>query len=191
MEEFEGVAHKRHLYALEVGCPISDEAMAALDKHMHIKVFPPADTSRVSVLAMDGHEKVMVEVCRTEGVPSKRSGRLMKVRKTATKGSRANKPYTCGWFMITEPDTGRVLALEEQKQPENNAVKIACLRKIMRLYRNVDALIHDRNCSFQPECERRALFQQVRYWARDKWQVQATGQSTPYPTIARREHFCQ
>ena len=70
---------------------------------------------------------------------------------------------------MTDPKTGRVLGVEEQVQPENNEVKKIVLQKVVGSYANLNALIHDRCCSLQPDCERSGLFTSIHYWIIDKW----------------------
>ena len=36
-----------------------------------------------------------------------------------------------GWHVVTDPKTGRVLGVEEQVQPENNAIKKIVLQKVV------------------------------------------------------------
>ena len=123
------------------------------------KIFPPVDPSTVDTFSMGGHEKVTVKVCRGGDRPA-RTGRP---RKLEAGKKRRVKPYTCGWFMVTDPRSGRVLAVEEQKAPENNSVKIKCVKKVIKKYKNLNAIIHDRSCSLPPECERKGIFAQVKY----------------------------
>ena len=42
------------------------ESLTALDDHMHEQDFPPADPDSVSIISMDGHEKVTVRACRKD-----------------------------------------------------------------------------------------------------------------------------
>ena len=63
---------------------------------------------------------------------------------------RKPKPHLNGWFMITDPSNGRILSVEVMSEPENNAVKIAAIEKILHIYPNVDLFIHDVNCKLAP-----------------------------------------
>jgi hypothetical protein len=165
MKEFEGLPDHKHLHALRIGEVIPEVALRDLDNHIHTHDFPPAQADSVSAFAMDGHEKVTVRACGTTLQPIKRAGRP-RTKKTARTGKR---PYTCGWFMISNPADGTVLSVEEQKTPENNLVKKKCISKVIHLYKSVDAIIHDRCCSLMPDCTSNGLFAQIRFWSIDKW----------------------
>ena len=78
--------------------------LSEYDKKIHEEQFPPAEKSTVEIMAADGNEKVLVRVCN-ENAPSKRRGRPNQKKKK-------KRPYNNGWFMITDPETGRVLAVE-------------------------------------------------------------------------------
>ena len=96
----------------------------------------------VTAFAGDGNSKVMMKVCEGSA-QAKRSGRPSQ-RKTKP------KPHLNGWFMITDPSNGRILSVEVMSEPENNAVKIAAIKKILHIYPNVDLFIHDVNCKLAP-----------------------------------------
>ena len=194
MQEFGELRSDNHLKNLVIGGVIDDDAIAELAEKVHREDFPPPDKHLVTIVSMDGHEKVTKKLCGTQ-LPPKRVGRpraerkRKHTRKVLKKPAGGNvlkkpagshvlkkpanncnrKPYTCGWFMITDPRDGRVLAVEEQKTPENNAVKIAALEKIIGNYKNMDAVIHDRNCSLSPQCQRESRFPQIKYWPIDSW----------------------
>lgn len=186
LTEFAPAPLQGHLFALGVGAPLSGEALGALDSYVHARVFPPQDPATVDTLSMDGHEKVLVRVCSGATAP----GRPRLDARTQTPVAR-KKEFTCGWMMTTDPRSSRVLAVEEQKEPENNAVKKAALGKILCHYPHVNALIHDRNCSFQTECARGGDFPQIKYWCIDKWHGAKHCRSCPcnphlHPRLARR-----
>ena len=62
---------------------------------------------------MDGNEKILVKWGATEA-PSKRAG-----RPTARNGDK-RKPFSNGWFMVTDPSNGRILSIEYMHEPECN-----------------------------------------------------------------------
>ena len=189
MKEFGALPQRTFHDSLAIGDHIRADALDALDRHVHQQDFPPADPSSVDIVSLDGHEKVTVKVCRTEDIPTKRTGKPRKNRK-----GKRNKPYTCGWFMATDPKTGCVLGVEEQKQPENNQVKKKVLKKMLHRYSQydkLDAVLHDRNCSLMTECERTKEFPQIKYWIIDKWHGAKHKRSCKcrpqsHPRLARR-----
>ncbi|CAJ1352020.1 unnamed protein product [Effrenium voratum] len=75
---------------IEIGNELSEISLAAYDKHLRSKVFPPRNKASVTELVGDGHAKVHVkcsEVAPHQGKPRK-NGR--------------GKPYGHGWFMIVD-----------------------------------------------------------------------------------------
>lgn len=95
----------------------------------------------------DGHQKVMIK--RNFGCVNTPDNKKDKTKKKGRpkKGGTSNR-YNSGWYMCVDPRTGRILALEPMEAPENNAVKIKTLERILKLYPNVDTYIHDINCQF-------------------------------------------
>ena len=106
-------------------------------------------------LAGDGHEKVIAK-CRPPSSP-------------AADGAGASDPpskrkFGHGWFMIVHPGSQRILGLEPQTEPENNAVKIRRLGKMVHVYKRVDCFIHDNNCPLQPTAARLPSLRQIAFW---------------------------
>ena len=83
---------------------------------MHQTKCPPENPGSVPEIACDGNEKVLVNVYETDA-PLKRAGRPPQRKKC--------KPYSNGWFMATDPQTGRILTIDYMHEPENNDIKIA------------------------------------------------------------------
>ena len=71
--------------------------------------------------------------------------------------------------MLTNPGDGRVLAVEQQAQPDNNHVKITALQKVTQIHTSVDLVTHNRACVLEPEVRRRGLFPLVEHWGVDFW----------------------
>ena len=57
-----------HLYALRIGGANSDHVLQELYQHIHNQDFPPVDPTKVDILAMGGHEQVLVRVCGASAV---------------------------------------------------------------------------------------------------------------------------
>ena len=87
---------------------------------MHNHVYPPLNSETVIALAGDGHEKVLTRICHGDAVPMKSPEAL----------GGGGKPFTNGWF------DGRVLSMEQQIEPENNAVVTKAFEKVVHLYRS-------------------------------------------------------
>ena len=51
--------------------------------------------------------------------------------------------YNNGWYMLVDPRTGRILGVQPMVQPENNAIKISTLERVLPMYPNCNAYIHD------------------------------------------------
>ena len=151
------------LHNIVISDEFSPSALTAYDKHMHQKAFPPKCKQNVKEMSGDGHEKVMVKISKGCAAPMKRTGRP---RKNKAKKQQA---YGNGWFMLTDPKDGRVLAIEQQFEPENNAVKKKCLKKVLPLYNQCDCFIHDRACSTQPQLEKDVALKQIKYYTCDKF----------------------
>lgn len=161
MQEFKHLGGQ-HLLSIKIGDELSPDALQEYDIYMHERVFPPANVASVKELAGDGNEKVLIKICGGKPLPMKRAG-------APTKQRTAPKPYNNGWFMLTSPADGRVIAVHQQFEPENYEVVIKSLSKVLHVYTHCNAFIYDRCCKLQPEMERRKLFPQVKYWSVDKF----------------------
>ena len=64
---------------------------------------------------MDGHEKIAT---RCTHAPPARGGR--------PRGDGSVKQANNGWFMLTDPDTGCIIGIEEMHEPENNSLALTC-----------------------------------------------------------------
>ncbi|CAJ1407201.1 unnamed protein product [Effrenium voratum] len=140
---------------IEIGNELSEISLAAYDKHLHSKVFPPRNKASVTELVGDGHAKVHVkcsEVAPHQGKPRKNG-----------KG----KPYGHGWFMIVDPKNLQVLSVSCMSKPENNEVVKDSLLKILPMYKKVNCFVLDRNCAFMPQALEVKEFKQVKYWTID------------------------
>ena len=140
---------------IEIGNELSEISLAAYDKHLHSKVFPPRNKASVTELVGDGHAKVHVkcsEVAPHQGKPRKNG-----------KG----KPYGHGWFMIVDPKNLQVLSVSCMSKPENNEVVKDSLLKILPMHKKVNCFVLDRNCAFMPQALEVKEFKQVKYWTID------------------------
>lgn len=152
----------RYLHQIVVGDEISDDALMLYDDYMHNIKFVPADPSSVLAIAGDGNEKVLQKLCPGEAPPGRRTGR-------PRRGSSGSKAMTNGWFVLSDPHDGCILAVERQLLPENNEVKKRVLARVLPLYPNADCFVHDRNCSLEQSALQQPEFKQIKYWPIDMW----------------------
>ena len=101
-------------------------------------------------MSMDGNE-VLVK-CGAADAPSKRTSRL-----PARNGEKI-KPFSNEWFMLTDPQTGRILGMEYMHDPENTEVKIKSLTNILPFYPNCNLVIHDLICKLASAVTRENMF---------------------------------
>jgi hypothetical protein len=128
---------------------------------LHEKKFSPSQRSQVTAICIDGHEKVLQRLCETDGPPPMRAGR--------PHADGTTKMFTNGWFMASDPGSGRVLSVEPMSQPENNEVAIKTLEKVIHLYPKVHLVIFDRACKLKKAASQRPKLRQVKMYATDKW----------------------
>ena len=91
----------------------------------------------------------------------KRKGRPRKNGKT--------KPYNNGWFMVSVPSSGRIVAVSQMVEPENNSITFATMEKALKTHTKVDCMILDRACKVQPQASREKLCPSIKYWVVDKF----------------------
>jgi len=125
--------------------------------YLHDVIFPGESPSSVKEVAMDGHEKVKM---RCTGA-TRRVGRPRK--------NERQMNYTNGWFMVVNPADSKILGVLPQRQPENNALKLQILKRIMPHYPNCNLLIHDRNCSFFKAAQEHKDLSMFKYYSIDVW----------------------
>ncbi len=93
------------LFDIQLGHRLANEitasALQKYDNWLHEKVFPPTQPALVKELAGDGHEKVVSKLCQGERPPM--------IGPHGRDGCR--RGTTNGWFMIADPQTGRVLSV--------------------------------------------------------------------------------
>ena len=90
-------------------------------------VMTKKERDRLTVVAMDGYEKIATKCA---GEPPSKGGRPRKDGQI--------RHFNNGWFI--SPDTGLILLIVEMRNPEDNAIALFCLEKIVELY-------PDRQCS--------------------------------------------
>lgn len=141
----------------EMSVTLTHSMVEKYSAYLHDVIFPGSTPSDVREIAMDGHEKVLM---RCEHAP-KRGGRPRSVGQPLK--------FTNGWFMLVNPKDSRILGVTPQLNPENNATKLAILRRTIGHYPRVNCLIHDRICSFVGEAGKHKELSGVKYFCVDMW----------------------
>lgn len=138
------------------GMEMTDTMLSAYSAYLHDNIFPTPMHSRVRELVGDGHEKILTKICAGDTIP--RKGPI------SVRGKR--KRFSNGWFMLAHP-CGRIVAVEQQFEPENNEVVTRALQKVERSFPMLDCFIMDRNCKYAPLYK--SKFAKIKTWAIDKF----------------------
>lgn len=154
---------------IKIGDENSEEMLAKYDKISHFINFPPKDPKLVTEISGDRNEKVLVKPCK-DNARTKQSGQASR-RKSCT------KTYLNGWWMLTNPKSGCILAFLLMHKPENNDVKIKSLENIFGIYTQCDLFIHDVNCKFGTFAVQSGKCSQIKYSAVDKFHAKKHGRS--------------
>ena len=157
---------------IEIEKELNQNLVNKYDEIVHVKVFPPKIPLSVTEISGDGNEKVMIKLCK-ESAPAKRSGQSSKTKKLP-------KPYMNGWWMLTTPKTGRILCVIPMYNPENNAIKLESLDKVLHLYPKCDTFLHDCACKLAPEAIKTGKYKQIVYWSVDRFHAKKHGKSCKY-----------
>ena len=73
------------------------------------------------------------------------------------------KHFNNWWFMVLAP-SGRVVAVHQLRNPENNDDVELAFEKGLEFHQDVDCLVYDRNCSFAPKKALNPKFQKIKFW---------------------------
>ena len=117
---------------------ISNASLEVYQSYCHSSLFPPENRKTVKVLVGDGHLSLKP---RGEDGPMKRAGRPRVHSKVPSK-------YSKGWFMMCDPNTGRIISLIVMHEPENNDHVLGSLNGVLWLYPKLKTFVYDRACSF-------------------------------------------
>jgi len=159
-EDKRGTGVPSYVHHLSLDRPITDANVSALDTFMHKNVLPALNADDVHAVVADGHEKVLVRLCAADGAPA-RAGR--------PRDNGQVKRCTNGWFMLVDPTSQRILAVSEMKEPENNAILLSSLRKILPQHPNLKIVIYDRACKVVDAIRADESLKQVTHAIVDKW----------------------
>lgn len=147
------------LLKFEIGQEVSGELLAFYEKECHTKFFKHPEADTVTILAGDGHEKVLTRCAPGARPTMKRAGR------PRLGGSTNTRNFYNGWFLVTIPHDhgsipqcqvpgGWIAACEMMHDPENHEVVYRALGNACGLYPNVDAFLYDRACKLKPNAHK-------------------------------------
>jgi hypothetical protein len=155
MQEFELI--DAHMW-LPVEENLPADLVEKYDAYLHQFEFPPANPEEIKEVVGDGHEKVHV---KCPGAARVHAGQPRKTK------DKREKPYTHGWYMLTDPRSQRILAVTQMLFPENNEQTAHTLRKILPYYPNINCFIYDRACTFMPSASQNDFLSQIEYYICD------------------------
>ena len=117
--------------------------------------------------------------CLGKKVSTSRSGRP---RKDGVKKEEHNH----GWFMVIDPCTSRILAIESLDKPENNEIVTRSVTKVLPLYPKVDLLILDRSCHYKSSAINNPELSQIKYYSLDKFHAYRHKSTCPCNPLAKK-----
>ena len=150
------------LRRIVIGGEVNEASLATYSTWVHQVAYPPKDRASVKAFVMDGHAKVLTRLCKGDRVP-RRTGRPRKRKGKKTK----RKKLTNGWFMILHT-TGRILAVRQMHDPEDNIVAIGALEEIVELYKEAKTVVYDRACKLIYKASKRSKLRRIKAYACDK-----------------------
>eukprot|EP00930_Biecheleria_cincta_P082714 TRINITY_DN72386_c0_g1_i1.p1 TRINITY_DN72386_c0_g1~~TRINITY_DN72386_c0_g1_i1.p1 ORF type:complete len:233 (+),score=32.51 TRINITY_DN72386_c0_g1_i1:480-1178(+) len=157
---------------IKIGDELNEKSLRAYDKYAHSSLLPPSNKKCVTVLIGDGHQKVMVK-CQDDPIN--------KTQKRNSKGRRGklDERLGHGWFMLADPDTGRVLCCVSADKHEDNNMVTKALLKILDFYPNVNFFGFDRNFKYMPSAKKNPLLKQISYYSLDCFHAHGHCDSCP------------
>lgn len=155
---------------------VTADSLQTYNNYLHEHVFPPAQPASVKEIVGDGHEKVLVRC----GHPQKRPGR------PRADGTH-HRAFTNGWFMLLQPQSGRILAAKEQTRPENNQDVAELLAGAVARYPKLNCFIYDRACSFCVKAGQARGLKQIKTWAVDRFHAKSHGTSCRCSPLVHRK----
>ena len=164
--------------SLAIGNELNEEALNQYDHFCHENLFPPSRRNKVTAIVCDGHQKVLMK-CLGKKVSTSRSGRP---RKDGVKKEEHNH----GWFMVIDPCTSRILAIESLDKPENNEIVTRSVTKVLPLYPKVDLLILDRCCHYKSSAINNPELSQIKYYSLDKFHAYRHKSTCPCNPLAKK-----
>ena len=168
------------LRSLDIDAPMTPSLLKEYNAWWHKCEITKKERASIQEVVMDGHEKTATRCLNN---PPSHHGR-----------PRANgheKLRFCGWFMVVDPATGLILAVQEMQKTEDNQIAQAALENVVPTLPHVNCVIYDRACKFLKCAASIPTLRKIRHWCVDKFH--AKGHSSKCPcsplvqkTLARR-----
>ena len=106
------------IQSIDIEDPVKESLMVNYQAWWQTSVMTKKERDRLTVVAMDGYEKIATKCA---GEPPSKGGRPRKDGQI--------RHFNNGWFI--SPDTGLILLIVEMRNPEDNAIALFCLEKIV------------------------------------------------------------
>ena len=74
-----------------------------------------------------------------------------------------------GWLVAVDAQTSKIVSLACMKRPENNAMVLEMMEKLVEKFPKLKTLIYDRACALVKQAKSRKTLAQVRHYAVDKF----------------------
>ena len=79
------------------------------------------------------------------------------------------KGFTHGWLVAVDAQTSKIVSLACMKRPENNAMVLEMMEKLVEKFPKLKTLIYDRACALVKQAKSRKTLARVRHYAVDKF----------------------
>ena len=154
--------------AIRIDNPLGPAFLADYEEWWHSEAIPDMLPTRITSVAMDGHEKIAT---RCSEAPPARRGRP---RKDGTVKLSNN-----GWFMLMDPGTGCIIGIAEMKEPENGKIALAALQRAVNQHPSINCVIYDRMCVLLAKATANEDLAGIGYWCVDKFHARGHTDSCP------------
>lgn len=156
---------------IQIGKEVTNAMVDKYDAHLHKHVYPPENPSRVEFLVGDGHMKVKARcgsmgTCKKTGRPKIKKGKKNTKNK---KNKHGTNPFTNGWFMICDPKSQRIVAVEQQILPERNTTITAALTKAVKTCNKAHTFVYDRNCGYHNTAQTEPGLKNIKNYVVEPW----------------------
>ena len=79
------------------------------------------------------------------------------------------KGFSHGWLVAVDAQTSKIVSLACMKRPENNAMVLEMLEKLVQKYPKLKTLIYDRACALVKQARKRKTLVRLRHYVVDKF----------------------
>lgn len=149
----------------------SDSHKKASTKTMKKPTMSPKSMKKAKGSSRAMKQNTAKRATKKTHLKKKPSGRTAIYAKKVKRASHHNS----GWFMAMTP-AGRIVAVTEQVESENNQTVHNTVGPLMDKMPNVDCLVYDRACSIQPSFTKDAKYKQIKYYCVDRLHARGHGE---------------